>query len=83
MRAKKNEMGGARGTYGRDESWVGFWREHLNNRDHLKYLGIDGGDNIRMHLKEIRWEEKDWIDLAQNRNKWLAIVKRVMNIWVP
>jgi hypothetical protein len=36
-----------------------------------------------MHLKEIRWEDKDWIDLAHNRDKWLAVVKTVMNIWVP
>jgi len=41
------------------------------------------GDDIRMHLKEIRWEEKDWIDMAQNRGKWLAIVKTLLNIWVP
>jgi hypothetical protein len=36
-----------------------------------------------MHLKEIKWEDKDWIDLAQNRDKWLAVVKTVMNIWDP
>jgi hypothetical protein len=59
-----------------------FWREHLRNRDSLKYLGIDGGD-IRKRLKEIRWEEKDWIDLAQNRDKWLAVVKTLLTIWVP
>jgi len=37
------------------------------------------GDDIRMHLKAIRWEEKDWIYLAQNRDKWLAIVETLLN----
>jgi hypothetical protein len=26
--------------------------------------------NVKMDLEEIRWEEVDWIDLIQNRNKW-------------
>jgi hypothetical protein len=36
-------------------------------------------DNIRMDLKEMIWEGVDWIDLAQDRGKWRAVVNTVMN----
>jgi hypothetical protein len=25
----------------------------------------------------------DWIDMAQDRDRWLAVVSAVMNLWVP
>jgi hypothetical protein len=31
----------------------------------------------------IGWGGVDWIDLAQNRDQWMALVNMVMNIWVP
>jgi hypothetical protein len=40
-------------------------------------------DNIRMDLREIRWEGVDWIHLAQNRDQCQALVNTVMNLWVP
>jgi hypothetical protein len=40
-------------------------------------------NNIRMDLREIRWGGMDWIDLAQNRDRWRGLVNMVMNIWVP
>jgi len=40
-------------------------------------------DNIRMDPKEIGWEGVDWIHLAQDRNKWRALVNTVMNLGVP
>jgi hypothetical protein len=39
-------------------------------------------DNIEMNLKETGWEDMDWIHLAQDRNKWQAVVNMVMNLWV-
>ena len=38
-------------------------------------------DNIKLDLKEIVWEGLDWIDLAQNRDKW-ALANTVMNLGV-
>jgi hypothetical protein len=36
-------------------------------------------DNIKMHLTEIGWGGMDWIDLAQDRDQWWALVNMVMN----
>jgi hypothetical protein len=40
-------------------------------------------DNIKMDLREIGWVGKDWIDLAQERDPWMALVNMVMNLCVP
>jgi hypothetical protein len=36
-----------------------------------------------MNLRKIEWGGTDWIDLIQDREQWLAIVKTVMNLRVP
>jgi hypothetical protein len=36
-------------------------------------------DNIKMNLREIGW----WIDLAQDRDQWRALVNTVMNLQLP
>jgi hypothetical protein len=40
-------------------------------------------DNIKMDLREIGWDGGDWIDLAQDRDQWRALVRAVMNLRVP
>jgi hypothetical protein len=40
-------------------------------------------DNITIYLLEIGWGGVDWIGLAQDRNKWRALVNVVMNLRVP
>jgi hypothetical protein len=40
-------------------------------------------DNIRMDLREIGWECVYWIQLAQDRDQWQAVVKTVMYFRVP
>jgi hypothetical protein len=39
-------------------------------------------DNIRMDLREVGWSGVDWIGLAQDRNRWRALVNSVLNLWV-
>jgi hypothetical protein len=39
--------------------------------------------NIKMGQREIGWGGIDWIDLAQDRDKWRALVNTVMNLRVP
>jgi hypothetical protein len=36
-----------------------------------------------MDLREIGWDEMDWIGLAQNRDLWRVLVNAVMNLPVP
>jgi hypothetical protein len=40
-------------------------------------------DNIKMELRGIGWGGTEWIDLAQDRDQWRAIVNTVMNLLVP
>jgi hypothetical protein len=39
-------------------------------------------DNIKMDLQEVGWEGVDWIDMAQDRDRWRALVNMVMNLRV-
>jgi hypothetical protein len=39
--------------------------------------------NIRMDLVEVGWGDVDWIGLAQDRNRWRALVNSVLNLRVP
>jgi hypothetical protein len=40
-------------------------------------------DNIKMDVREIKWDDRDWIYLAQDRGRWRALVNTVMNLRVP
>ena len=40
-------------------------------------------DNIKMDLREVGCGCVDWMELAQDRDKWHALVSAVMNLWVP
>jgi len=36
-----------------------------------------------MDLKEVRWEDVDWMHLTQDRDQWRTLVNAVMNLRVP
>jgi hypothetical protein len=40
-------------------------------------------DNIKMDLQEVRGGCGDWMELAQDRDRWRALVSTVMNLLVP
>jgi hypothetical protein len=40
-------------------------------------------NNIKMDVREIGWDGMDWIDLAQDRDQWRALVNTVMNLRLP
>jgi hypothetical protein len=39
--------------------------------------------DIRMDLGEVGWGDVDWIGLAQDRNRWRALVNSILNLRVP
>jgi hypothetical protein len=39
-------------------------------------------DNVKMDLRETRWDGMDWIDVAKDRDQWRALVNTV-NLQVP
>jgi hypothetical protein len=41
------------------------------------------GDNIKRDLEEVGCEDMEWIGLAQDRDRWRALVNAVMNLPVP
>jgi hypothetical protein len=40
-------------------------------------------DNIKMGLQEVGWGGTNWIDLADDRDRWWALVNALMNLRVP
>ena len=40
-------------------------------------------DNIKMDLQKVGRGCRDWMELAQDRDRWRALVSTVMNFWVP
>jgi hypothetical protein len=40
-------------------------------------------DNIRMDIGEVGWGDVDWIGLAKDRNRWIAVVNSLLKLRVP
>jgi hypothetical protein len=56
---------------------IGYWWECQKGRPRRRWV-----DNIKMDLREIGWDDMDWIDLDQNRDQWRVLVNTVMNLRV-
>jgi len=58
------------------------WWGSLRDRNHLEDPGVCGRIRVRWILRG--WMEgMDWIELAQQRDRWWAVVNAVMNLPVP
>jgi hypothetical protein len=57
---------------------IGYWWESQKEGDHW-----EDQDNIKMDLREVGWDGRDWIDLTEDRDRWRAYVNAVMNLRVP
>jgi hypothetical protein len=67
---------------GRGEVHARFWWGNLREVDHLEDRSLDGRMIIKWILE--KWDGgMDWIDLAQDRDRWRAVVYAVMNLSHP
>jgi hypothetical protein len=76
-------MGGACSAYGGEERRIQcFSGVNLRERDLLEDHGVDGRILLRWICR--KWVGcVDWIELAQDRDRWRALVNAVMNLLVP
>jgi hypothetical protein len=62
---------------------IGHWWEIQEERDHWEDQDVGGWTILKWILERQDWDGGDWIDLAQDRDQWRALVNAVMNLWVP
>jgi hypothetical protein len=62
---------------------IGYCWESQKERDNWEDQYVGGWTILKMDLGEIGWDGRDWIELAQDRNQWRALVNTVMNFRVP
>ena len=67
--------------YGGEEVHSGFWWGNLRERDHLEDSGIEKRIILKWTFRK-RDGGMDWIDLAQDGDRWRALVNAVKDIWV-
>jgi len=63
--------------------YTGFSWGNLREKDHLGDPGVDGRIILRWSFRKWSVGGMDWIELAQDRDKWRAFVKAVINFRVP
>jgi len=61
----------------------GFGRRRPEGKRPLRRTTYRWEGNIKMGLHEVRLGGMDWTDMAQDRDRWRALVNAVMNLRVP
>ena len=63
--------------------YIGFCWGNMRERDHLGETGVDGKIILRWIFRKLDVGIMDWIELAQYRDRWRALVNTAMNHKVP
>ena len=70
-------------VWGRGEGCTGFWWGNLRERDHWGDPDADGRIILIWIFRKWEGVLGDWMELAQDRDRWRALVSTVMNLGVP
>jgi hypothetical protein len=60
-----------------------FWWGNLLQRGHLEDLSVDGTIILKFIFREVGRGGMNWIELAQDRDRWRTFVNALMNLRVP
>ena len=52
-------------------------------KNYLEDPDVDERMILKWIFQDVGWKGMDWIDLAQDRDRWLALVNALMNLRVP
>jgi hypothetical protein len=80
---KEDEMGRALAQMGETRNVYRILVRKPEGKRPLGSLRCRWVGNIKIDLREIGWDGMDWINLAQDREQWRALVNTVMNLRVP
>ena len=62
--------------------YTGFWRKP-ERKSLLGRARHRWDDNNKIDLQEVGCGDMDWIEVAQDTDRWRALLHAVMNLWVP
>jgi hypothetical protein len=68
---------------GRAQVYTGFWVANPEGKRPLVSPKRRWEDNINLDLQEVGCGGMDWIEVAQDRDRWRELVNAVMNLRVP
>jgi len=68
---------------GRGEVHTGFWWGNLRERGHWEDPAVDGRIILRWIFRKWDGVDMDWIELAQDRDRWWELVNAEINLLIP
>ncbi|KAJ4435452.1 hypothetical protein ANN_18067 [Periplaneta americana] len=77
------QMGSACSTYGESRNAYRVLVGRPEEKDLWGGRDVDGRIILKMDLREVGYDDRDWINLAQDRDRWRAYVRAAMNLRVP
>jgi hypothetical protein len=83
MKSRRMRLAGHVARMGENRNRYRIWMGKPDGNRQLGRPRRRWEDNIKMDIREIGWGGMDWIDLAQDRDQWRALVNTVMNLRVP